>query len=296
MMQQMNLFEAVYEKPNFPKHIKLIELFAGIGAQFKALKVLGADAESWRTCEWSWQSILAYNAIHHEGEIADTSDMSYEEVLNFIEGISHDYCSPMTRKNLMKRGEPWCRKIAGAMIVNKNLCPNVSKLKGSDLDIKDKDHNLFILTYSFPCQDLSLAGKQGGYHKGSGTRSGLLWEVERILNELKSTDSLPQVLLMENVPAVCNQSNLKPWNEWLSALQEMGYTNYYSILNAKDFKIPQNRERCFMISLLGQYSYSFPFKQKQNHDLESFICTGGVDEWYYLPEEVVAKFEYADGG
>ena len=64
-MQQMNLFEATYEKPSFPSHIKLIELFAGIGAQFKSLKALGVDVESHRTCEWSWQSIIAYNAIHH---------------------------------------------------------------------------------------------------------------------------------------------------------------------------------------------------------------------------------------
>lgn len=295
-MQQMNLFEATYEKPSFPSHVKLIELFAGIGAQFKSLKALGVDVESHRTCEWSWQSIIAYNAIHHNGEIADTSHMTYQDVLGFIEGVSHDYNKPMTRKNLERRGEEWCRKVAGAMITNHNLCPDVSKLHGKDLDIRDKDENLFIITYSFPCQDLSNAGRQKGYDKGTGTRSGLLWEVERILLELKETNSLPQVLLMENVPAVCNQSNLKPWNQWLEALQRMGYTNYFQILNSKDFQIPQNRERCFMISLLGEHSFSFPFKMPQTHNLESFIVKTGVGGWYYLPDSVVANFVQKDDG
>lgn len=131
-MQQMNLFEATYEKPSFPSHIKLIELFAGIGAQFKSLKALGVDVESHRTCEWSWQSIIAYNAIHHDGEIADTSHMTYQEVLDFIEGVSHDYNKPMTRKNLERRGEEWCRKVAGASSnltggVTPTLCAKMGK-------------------------------------------------------------------------------------------------------------------------------------------------------------------------
>lgn len=142
-MQQMNLFEATYEKPSFPSHIKLIELFAGIGAQFKSLKALGVDVESHRTCEWSWQSIIAYNAIHHNGEIADTSHMTYKEVLDFIEGVSHDYNKPMTRKNLERRGEEWCRKVAGAMITNHNLCPDVSKLHGKDLDIRERERGIY---------------------------------------------------------------------------------------------------------------------------------------------------------
>lgn len=101
---------------------------------------------------------------------------------------------------------------------------------------------------------------------------------------------------MENVPAVCNQSNLKPWNQWLEALQRMGYTNYFQILNSKDFQIPQNRERCFMISILGDYSFSFPFKMPQTHNLESFIVKTGVGGWYYLPDSVVANFTQKDEG
>lgn len=95
--EQMSLFEAQFDKPKLPRHIRLIEIFAGIGAQAKGLEIIGADFEHWRTCEWSWQSIKAYNAIHIH-ETASTEHLSYEEVLDRLEGVSNDYNKPMTRK------------------------------------------------------------------------------------------------------------------------------------------------------------------------------------------------------
>lgn len=166
--EQMDLFEGLFEKPSLPRHIRLIEFFAGIGAQAKALEVLGADFEHWRTVEWSWQSITAYNVIHLKGEIADTSNLTYDEVLSKINGVSNDYNKPMTDKQLRKKGEKWARELLGRMITNKNLKPNISEVHASDLDIKDKESNLYILTYSFPCQDLSSAGQLKGMDKGSG--------------------------------------------------------------------------------------------------------------------------------
>lgn len=133
-----------------------------------------------------------------------------------------------------------------------------------------------------------------GMEKGSGTRSGLLWEVERILLECKGLDCLPQVLVMENVPGVIGANNLEPFNQWLNALERMGYTNYYKILNASDYGIPQNRRRCFMVSILGQYSFSFPKKVKLRYFIKDFI-EKKVDETYYLSDEIVAEFEqYVD--
>lgn len=295
MNEQMDLFGASYEEHRFPKKIRLIELFAGIGAQAKALEILGCDFDHWRTCEWSWQSIVAYNAIHMGGRSKDTSSLSYEEVIARISGISNDYNKPMTEKEIRRRGESWAREVLGKMLENNNLCPNVSKLKGEDLGIVDKDTYTYLMTYSFPCQDLSNAGQMKGFEKGHGTRSGLLWEVERILLELKQTDSLPQILIMENVPGVCGSKNTKPWSEWLESLSEMGYVNYAKILNAKDYGIPQNRNRCFMVSLLGNYSFNFPRKLKLRYLLKDFI-EDKVDECYYLPDELVSEFEkYVDG-
>jgi len=111
------------------------------------------------------------------------------------------------------------------------------------------------MTYSFPCQDLSAAGKQRGMEKGSGTRSGLLWEVERLLTECKEK---PQILLMENVPQVIGKKNIKHFAEWLKFLDDLGYKSKYQLLNAKNYGIPQNRSRCFMVSWLGDFYYEFP--------------------------------------
>ena len=150
-----------------------------------------------------------------------------------------------------------------------------------DLGIVDKQSLTYLLTYSFPCQDLSKAGKQRGMTKGSGTRSGLLWEVERILNECKDKDSLPQVLLMENVPDVIGTKNYEDFMKWYAALENMGYQSYYKVLNAKDYGIPQNRERCFMVSILGDYNYTFPKSIPLKLKLKD-ILEESVDKKYYI--------------
>lgn len=124
---------------------------------------------------------------------------------------------------------------------------DIREVKGEDLGIVDTEHT-YIMTYSFPCTDLSVAGKQAGMSKGSGTRSGLLWEVERLLNE---TENPPQVLLMENVPQVHSKKNMSDFEEWIKFLESKGYSNYYEDLNAKNYGIPQSRNRCFMVSILG---------------------------------------------
>ena len=286
--EQIDLFSALYEKPKLPKHIRLIEFFAGIGAQAKALEVLGADFEHWRTVEWSWQSITAYNVIHLKGEIAVTSNLTYDEVLSKINGVSNDYNKPMTEKQLRKKGEKWARELLGRMITNNNLKPNISEVHASDLDIKDKESNLYILTYSFPCQDISSSGLLKGYDKGNGTRSGLLWEVERILNECG--DNLPQVLVMENVIGVHSSNNKKPWQSWLDCLHRKGYTSYLADLNSKDYGIPQNRQRAFLVSILGEYSYNFPKPMELKYLLKDFISKT-VDEKYYLSDEMIAFFQ-----
>jgi DNA (cytosine-5)-methyltransferase 1 len=134
---------------------------------------------------------------------------------------------------------------------------DVTKTHGEDLGIVDKDKYCYILFYSFPCTDLSLAGRQAGMSRDSGTRSGLLWEVERILKELPK-EQLPDVLIMENVPQVHSEKNLPDFEDWILFLRHLGYSNYYGDLNAKDFGIPQNRDRCFMVSMLGKYDFQFP--------------------------------------
>ena len=152
---------------------------------------------------------------------------------------------------------------------------------GGKLGIVDTDKYTYILTYSFPCQDLSLAGKGRGMSKGTGTRSGLLWEVERILNE---TEELPQVLLMENVPEVKSANNKDDFHAWQDFLTRKGYTNYVDVLNAKNFGVAQNRERCFMVSILGEYNYKFPQSIPLTKTVNDYL-EDAVDEKYYINSE-----------
>ena len=136
-------------------------------------------------------------------------------------------------------------------------------------------------------QDLSLAGKCKGMSKGSSTRSGLLWEVERILDECKEIGNLPQILLMENVPQVIGSKNINDFQNWEQKLQSLGYSNYIEKLNSKEYLIPQNRERCFMISILGDYSYNFPTKKKLGIRLKD-VLENNVDESYYLNDKMIS--------
>lgn len=163
-----------------------------------------------------------------------------------------------------------------------NFVPtDITEIVGEDLGIVDTDKFCYLMTYSFPCQDLSVAGKQKGMSKGSGTRSGLLWEVERLLNE---TEYLPQLLLMENVPQVHSNKNKKDFDSWIQFLESKGYSNYWKDLNAKDYGVAQHRNRCFMVSILGNYCYYFPKPKPLTKRMIDYL-EDSVDEKYYIDNE-----------
>lgn len=219
-------FDSLKPKYQITKPIRLIELFAGIGAQAKALENLGVDFEHYRICEFDKFAVQSYNAIH--GTDFATSD--------------------------------------------------ITRIGGADLGIVDTDKYTYIMTYSFPCQDLSICGKQKGMSKGGNTRSGLLWEVERLLNEV---DNLPNILVMENVIQVHSQKNRADFNKWISFLGNKGYSNYYSDLNSKNYGVAQNRNRCFMVSILGDYNYEFPNAVQLDKVMFDYLDEK-VDEKYFL--------------
>lgn len=162
-------------------------------------------------------------------------------------------------------------------------CTDVCEITADDLNIVETDKYKYLLTYSFPCTDLSLAGKRAGMDRDSGTRSSLLWQVERLLTECKE---LPQYLLMENVPQVVSKDNLALFSEWTSFLSKLGYQNQYKILNAKNFGVPQNRERCYMVSILKSENKVFTFpKPKPLTKRLKDVLEKKADEKYYINTE-----------
>lgn len=286
MKENLTIFDELYPKFKITKPIRLIEFFAGYGSQALALKYLGLEFEHWKICEWAIKSIQAYKDIHFTDIMCLRQPMSKEELVDYLynKGISQNYNEPMTKQQISRLNEKSLNTIYDNIQITHNLV-NIQQVKGKDLEIKNTDKYDYILTYSFPCQDLSLAGKGKGMSDTS-TRSGMLWEVERILTECYELGTLPQMILMENVPQVHGTDNLQDFNKWQLRLEELGYKNYMQDLIATDYGIPQTRNRCFMMSILGDYSYTFPkpipFKLKLKDMLED-----NVDKKYYLSDKML---------
>ena len=148
-----------------------------------------------------------------------------------------------------------------------------------------------LWTYSFPCTDISLAGKQEGLTDGTGkqTRSGLLFEVERLLKKSVEYGNQPKYLLLENVKNLVGKKFKPEFDKWLKTLDGLGYNNYWKVLNAKDYGVPQNRERVFVVSIrkdVDTQGYTFPEPFKLERRLKDVLETN-VDEKYYLKQELV---------
>lgn len=149
------------------------------------------------------------------------------------------------------------------------------------------DDDIDMLTYSTPCQSISQAGKRAGIKKGSGTRSSILWYTEEAIRALR-----PKFLLQENVRALVNEVNIPDFRDWQQVCSDCGYDNYWAILNAKDYGVPQNRERVFMLSVrrdLGLPSYRFPKHFKLLKCIAD-VLDEEVDESYFLREDSVILF------
>lgn len=138
-----------------------------------------------------------------------------------------------------------------------------------------------FLTYSSPCQDISNAGLQRGLQKDSGTRSSLLWEVEKAIIAKR-----PKFLMMENVKALVGKKFRADFEAWLETLRSYGYQNFWKVLNARDYGVPQNRERVFVVSILGGGSFEFPTPIPLEKRLKD-VLESNVDEKYYLNDRTI---------
>ena len=155
-----------------------------------------------------------------------------------------------------------------------------------DISTVEKLDYADLWTYSFPCTDISVAGLQKGINEN--TRSGLLYQVQRLLDRAKIDGTLPKYLLLENVKNLVGKQFKPQFDEWIKYLDELGYKTYWQVLNAKDYGIPQNRERVFAVSIRKDVNldFAFPPKIKLEKRLKDLL-EDKVDEKFYLNQEKV---------
>ena len=173
--------------------------------------------------------------------------------------------------------------------IDKHAIASYEAMFGETLNVGDittidprniPDHDLF--TYSFPCQDISIAGKVQGLDEGSGTRSSLLWECEKVIQTKR-----PKYLVLENVKNLVGQKNIGNFEKWLDILHGYGYKSFYRVLNAKNYGVPQNRERVFVVSVLDKdIKYEFPTARGTNKTLEEILEQEVAEKYYFSNEKL----------
>lgn len=168
---------------------------------------------------------------------------------------------------------------------------NKTNFEPQDITKWDKDIEVDLIMSGSSCQDFSLAGLGKGGDKGSGTRSSLMYENIRIIEKLK-----PKYVILENVKNLLSKKHIHNFNAYLEAMEELGYYSYYQVLNAKDYGIPQNRERVFTVSIRKDINKLFTFPPKQEFKLKlKDLLEDEVDEKYYLSGEQIARIVDIEG-
>ena len=274
--------------------MKIVEMFSGIGSQAKALERISEkrniNMEVSMTCEWDIHAFLAYDFIHNSSIIdKEVELMSKEDILDELGkyNLSSNGKSAMNQKQLKQLSLKLLKHIYSAIIKNNNMV-DVQSVKGKDIP-DDTD----LLTYSFPCQDLSNVGSFHGYKHGidkdKNTRSGLLWEIERMLEEKKEANSpLPKYLLLENVTALEAKRHKGNFDQWKDKLEELGYYNKVYKLNAQDFGIPQYRKRIIMLSVFVGND------DRKKEIIDNYFKTHDLNDITYLSKLNIKHYEVDD--
>lgn len=232
--------------------LRVVEAFSGIGAQAKALKKIGVPYQILSTIEWDINAIYAYDIIHNgKQDLSKYDNLSKNELIEKLKEytLSIDGKKPISKRSLQAMTEDMLKRIYCAIERTHNL----ASIK--DVHVNDLAENIDLFTYSFPCQDLSICSawhnNTSGIDRNAHNRSGMLWEVERILKEYEEKGKkLPSFLLMENVSNILSEAHRKNFDEWKKYLHDIGYENQVYTLNAANFGIPQTRIRTYMISVL----------------------------------------------
>lgn len=238
--------------------------------------------------EWFIPAIVSYQAIHNNFTLKKIDhQISRQDMEKYLSSktLSMNSKEPV-EKNYWKRKHLDALRIIYTAV-------KFSEKEGNIFDVrtlyKRTLKGVDLLTYSFPCQDLSQQGIQRGMAKDSGTRSGLLWEIEKALDNTPK-EHLPKYLLMENVMALMHKTNKKELNEWMTKLESLGYENSIGVLNAGDFGSAQARKRAFMISSLGRLT-NLPKGKLKPQPIESILDDIPADK-NYMP--ALDKYDLTD--
>lgn len=187
----------------------------------------------------------------------------------------------------------WAEIDKYAIAAHNAVYPQYAERNVGDVSLADwtkVEGSVDMLTYSSPCQDFSAAGLMRGGDEGSGTRSSLLWEVKRAIEVLR-----PKYLLMENVKNLVSKRFIGVFNDWLKVLEDYGYTNQWAVVNAKDFDVPQNRERVFVVSSrVGLNGFGFPSKVGLHRRLKDILEEKVAEKYYLRAEQVEKILEHCD--
>ena len=242
--------------------LRVFEAFAGYGSQRLALKNINIPHEVVGISEIDGDVILSYAAIHENllNERKKDILVTDNEMKNSLKKIN----VPLNYKTFENRAD----KLKGQKLKDMYLANLLSKNYGDIRWIDPEDLPDFdFFTYSFPCQDISVAGYQNGLSRNSATRSSLLWECCKIIENKR-----PKYLMMENVKNLIGINHKKNFDDFLVYLEKLGYENHWSVLNARNYGTPQNRERVFCISILnGNSDFSFPEPKKLEIFMEDLL-------------------------
>lgn len=232
--------------------LRMIETFSGIGSQAQALRNIEADYEIGSIVEWEIGAMYAYDIIHNGKQDLSVyrhhnKDSLIQEVSKY--NISNDGKEPLSERGIAGLNVQQLKAILHSIENNNNLV-DITEVHAEDLPDTD------ILTYSFPCQDLSVSSRwhfnSSGIDRDAENKSTLLWQIERILIEYsQSSKELPKFLLMENVSNILSDKHIHNFKEWQEFLESIGYYNQVYTLDSRNFGVPQSRVRTYMISVLA---------------------------------------------
>lgn len=294
-----SIFDKMYSDKIITKPVRLIELFAGYGSQNLALKYLGKDYQTWKIAEWATKSIQAYKDMHHYDDNIDYAERdgltTKKQLVDYLSkvGVSFNYNNPASPRGLNTKSFDALKTIYNNIQATHNLV-NIQTVDAASLDIRDTANYDYLMTYSFPCQDLSQAGLRKGMdevikdsaNSEQETRSAMLWQVDRIIKDLHDSGKpMPKILLMENVPQILQKRNEANFNKWWSRLESYGYTNSVQVLNAADYGVPQGRQRAFMVSILGDTAFEFPEAKPLTRTVQD-VVEAPSEEFRLTPKRV----------